>query len=139
LWGRGLGTGEHAASLSAGSVGVLHGAVSKMLQTPEGQVRTTHSVAAGLDYPGGGPEHAHLQATGRAEYVSATDLEALDAFDVLSRFEGIMPALESAHAVAYGMQLAARLPRESVVLINLSGRGDKDIAEVQRVMAERGR
>jgi len=137
--GRGLGTGEHAASLSAGSVGVLHGAVSKMLQTPEGQVRTTHSVAAGLDYPGVGPEHAHLQATGRAEYVSATDLEALDAFDVLSRFEGIMPALESAHAVAYGMQLAARLPRESVVLINLSGRGDKDIAEVQRVMAERGR
>ncbi len=136
--GRGLATGEHAASLSAGSEGVLHGARTKILQTEQGQIRTTHSVAAGLDYPGVGPEHAQLQASGRAEYVSMTDTGALDAFEALCRFEGIMPALESAHAVAYGMELAARLPKEAVVLVNLSGRGDKDIAEVQRVLSERG-
>jgi tryptophan synthase beta chain len=137
--GRGLATGEHAASLSAGSEGVLHGARTKILQTEQGQIRTTHSVAAGLDYPGVGPEHAQLQASGRAEYVGMTDAGALDAFEALCRFEGIMPALESAHAVAYGMELAARLPKEAVILVNLSGRGDKDIAEVQRVLSERGR
>lgn len=136
--GRGLATGEHAASLTAGSEGVLHGARTKILQTAEGQIRTTHSVAAGLDYPGVGPEHALLQATGRAEYVAATDDEALDAFETLNRLEGIMPALESAHAVAYAMQEAARLGREAVVLVNLSGRGDKDISEVQRVLERRG-
>ncbi len=137
--GRGLHTGKHAASLSAGSEGVLHGARTKILQTEEGQIRTTHSVAAGLDYPGVGPEHALLQSTGRAEYVSATDDEALDAFESLTRLEGIMPALESAHAVAYAMKAAAELGRDRVVLVNLSGRGDKDIGEVQRVLAERGR
>jgi tryptophan synthase beta chain len=135
--GRGLHTGEHAASLTAGSEGVLHGARTKILQTPEGQIRTTHSVAAGLDYPGVGPEHALLQSTGRAEYVGATDEEALDAFEALNRLEGIMPALESAHAVAHAMRVAAELPREAVVLVNLSGRGDKDVGEVQRVLAER--
>ena len=135
--GRGLATGQHAASLAAGSEGVLHGAHSKVLQTPEGQIRTTHSVAAGLDYPGVGPEHAYLQSAGRAEYVAATDADALAALDALTRLEGIMPALESAHAVAYAMELARELPPEAVVLVNLSGRGDKDIGEVQRVMAER--
>jgi tryptophan synthase beta chain len=137
--GRGLETGEHAASLAAGSEGVLHGARTKILQTPEGQIRTTHSIAAGLDYPGVGPEHAQLQATGRASYVGITDEGALDAFEALTRMEGIMPALESAHAVAYAMKLAATLPTDGVVLVNLSGRGDKDIAEVQRVLAERER
>ncbi|UCC68502.1 MAG: tryptophan synthase subunit beta [Armatimonadota bacterium] len=135
--GRGLATGEHAASLTAGSEGVLHGARSKILQTAEGQIRTTHSIAAGLDYPGVGPEHAHLQAVGRATYVGVTDSEALQAFDALTRLEGIMPALESAHAVAHAMELAAELSGDHIVLVNLSGRGDKDIAEVQRVLAER--
>jgi tryptophan synthase beta chain len=135
--GRGLRTGEHAASLTAGSEGVLHGARSKILQTPEGQIRATHSVAAGLDYPGVGPEHAHLQARGRAEYIAVTDSDALDAFELLTRLEGIMPALESSHAVAYAMKLARGLPPEAVVLVNLSGRGDKDVAEVQRILEER--
>jgi len=134
--GRGLETGEHAASLTAGSEGVLHGAKSKLLQTPEGQIKATHSVSAGLDYPGVGPEHAYLQHTGRAEYVAVTDESALDAFASLCRYEGIMPALESAHAVAYAMELAALLPKEKVVLVNLSGRGDKDVMEVQRLRAE---
>jgi tryptophan synthase beta chain len=137
--GRGLSSGQHAASLSAGSAGVLHGARSKVLQTPEGQIRSTHSVAAGLDYPGVGPEHAYLQASGRAEYVAASDEAALGAFELLCRYEGIMPALESAHAVAYAVELAKTLPREAIILVNLSGRGDKDVAEVQRVLAERGR
>ncbi len=135
--GRGIRTGEHAASLTAGSEGVLHGARSKILQTPEGQIRATHSVAAGLDYPGVGPEHAHLQARGRAQYVAVTDSDALDAFESLTRLEGIMPALESSHAVAYAMQLARGLPTEEIVLVNLSGRGDKDVAEVQRILEER--
>jgi tryptophan synthase beta chain len=135
--GRGLHTDEHAASLTAGSEGVLHGARTKILQTEEGQIRTTHSVAAGLDYPGVGPEHALLQSTGRAEYVGATDGEALDAFEALTRLEGIMPALESAHAVAHAMKAAAELQPDAIVLVNLSGRGDKDIGEVQRVLAER--
>jgi tryptophan synthase beta chain len=134
--GRGLETGEHAASLTAGSEGVLHGAKSKLLQTPEGQIRATHSVSAGLDYPGVGPEHAHLQHTGRAEYVAVTDEKALDAFAILCQQEGIMPALESAHAVAYALELAAVLPKEKVVLVNLSGRGDKDVMEVQRLRGE---
>jgi tryptophan synthase beta chain len=137
--GKGLSTGEHAASLSAGSPGVLHGALSKILQTPEGQIRSTHSVAAGLDYPGVGPEHAQLQASGRADYVAVTDEGALEAFEFLCRYEGIMPALESAHAVAHAVRLAGELGREAVLVVNLSGRGDKDIAEVQRVLAERAR
>jgi len=134
--GRGLATGEHAASLTAGTEGVLHGALSKILQTPEGQIRSTHSVAAGLDYPGVGPEHAYLQATGRAQYVAVTDRQALEAFELLCQYEGIMPALESAHALAYALGMARELPRDKVILVNLSGRGDKDVAEVQRVLAE---
>lgn len=134
--GRGLETGEHAASLTAGSEGILHGARSKLLQTPEGQIKATHSVSAGLDYPGVGPEHAHLQSTGRAEYVAVTDEKALDAFALLCRQEGIMPALESAHAVAYALELAAVLPKDKIVLVNLSGRGDKDVMEVQRLRGE---
>ena len=137
--GRGLRTGEHAASLTAGTEGVLHGARSKILQTPEGQIRATHSVAAGLDYPGVGPEHAFLQASGRAEYVAATDEEAMEAFEALTRLEGIMPALESSHAVAHAIKLAEELSPESIVLVNLSGRGDKDVAEVERLLAERKR
>jgi tryptophan synthase beta chain len=135
--GKGLATGDHAASLSAGTEGVLHGAMSKILQTPEGQIRSTHSVAAGLDYPGVGPEHAHLQASKRASYVGITDDKALEAFELLCKYEGIMPALESSHAVAYAMELARKLPREKVIVVNLSGRGDKDVAEVQRILAER--
>ncbi len=134
--GRGLETGAHAASLTAGSEGVLHGARSKILQTSEGQIRTTHSIAAGLDYPGVGPEHAQLQAAGRADYTAVTDSEALKGFNALNRLEGIMPALESAHAVAHAMALASALPRDAVIVVSLSGRGDKDVAEVQRVLAE---
>ena len=134
--GRGLATGEHAASLTAGSEGVLHGARTKILQTADGQIRTTHSIAPGLDYPGVGPEHAQLQATGRASYLGVTDEDALDAFEALTRMEGIMPALESAHAVAHAMKLAHSLPLDAIVLVNLSGRGDKDIPEVQRMLAE---
>ncbi|NIM06842.1 MAG: tryptophan synthase subunit beta, partial [Armatimonadetes bacterium] len=124
--GRGVASGEHAASLVAGSRGVLHGAASSILQTKEGQIRPTHSIAAGLDYPGVGPEHAYLQATGRAEYITATDDEALEAFQALSRLEGIMPALESAHAVAGGMRMVKE-GKAKLIIINLSGRGDKDV------------
>jgi tryptophan synthase beta chain len=134
--GRGLATGEHAASLTAGSEGVLHGARTKILQTQEGQIRGTHSVAAGLDYPGVGPEHAYLQATGRAEYCAVTDEQALTGFEALSRHEGIIPALESAHAVAKAMELAASMSHDRIILVNLSGRGDKDVAEVQRLLGE---
>jgi tryptophan synthase beta chain len=131
------GTGldkEHAASLVAGSKGVLHGAFTKILQDEYGQIRTTHSISAGLDYPGVGPEHAYLQATGRAEYLAVTDEEALDAFLKLSRWEGLIPALEPAHALAYAFRLASQLPRDGVVLVNLSGRGDKDVEQVQRIL-----
>lgn len=134
--GRGLATGDHAASLTAGSEGVLHGARTKILQTQEGQIRSTHSVAAGLDYPGVGPEHVHLQATGRAEYCAVTDEDALQAFEALCRHEGIIPALESAHAVAQAIELAGNMSRDRIILVNLSGRGDKDVAEVQRLLGE---
>jgi tryptophan synthase beta chain len=128
--GRGLSGHEHAASLCAGRVGVLHGSRTYLLDDDAGQILDTHSVSAGLDYPGVGPEHAWLKDTGRAEYVGITDDEALEAFHALTRREGIMPALESAHAVAYGMKLARELPKEAIVLVNLSGRGDKDIQTV---------
>jgi len=131
--GRGLSSGEHAASLVAGSRGVLHGAASSILQTREGQIRPTHSVAAGLDYPGVGPEHAYLKAAGRAQYIAATDEEALEAFQALSRLEGIMPALESAHAVAGAMRIAKE-GKANLIVINLSGRGDKDVQQVQQIL-----
>lgn len=132
--GKGLTTGEHAASLCAGTVGVLHGAKTFVLQNEDGQIRDTHSISAGLDYPGVGPEHAFLKATGRAKYVAVTDDEALDAFKLLARLEGILPALEPAHAIAYGCQLAKQLPKDSIIIVNLSGRGDKDVEVVMQAL-----
>ena len=132
LWGveaggRGLERlGLHAASIGAGTVGVLHGARTLVLQDDSGQIAATHSVSAGLDYPGVGPEHAHLERSGRARYVMITDDEAVSSFRRLAQLEGIVPALESAHAVAFAERLAATLPRDAVILVNVSGRGDKD-------------
>jgi tryptophan synthase beta chain len=128
--GEGLKTGRHAASLSAGRPGVLHGNRTYLLQNDDGQIVETHSVSAGLDYPGVGPEHAWLKDNGRAEYVSITDDEALEAFHRCCRTEGILPALESAHAIAYAAKLAPTLPKDKILLVNLSGRGDKDMATV---------
>jgi tryptophan synthase beta chain len=128
--GQGIATGKHAASISAGSPGVLHGNRTYLLQDDNGQIIETHSVSAGLDYPGVGPEHAYLHDIGRAEYVSVTDDEALAAFHHLCRTEGIIPALESSHAVAYAMKLAPTLRPDQHLLVNLSGRGDKDIGTV---------
>ena len=128
--GYGLDTGQHAASLCAGRPGVLHGCRTYLLDDDAGQIVHTHSVSAGLDYPGVGPEHAWLKDSGRAEYVAVTDREALDAFHKLTRLEGIMPALESSHAIAYGMKLAAAMNADQILLINLSGRGDKDVQTV---------
>ena len=125
--GAGLDTGRHAAPLAAGRPGVLHGSRSYLLADAAGQVLPTHSIAAGLDYPGVGPEHALLKDLGRVEYAAATDAEALEAFHRLTRAEGILPALESAHAVAGALRAAAALPPEAMVLVNLSGRGDKDV------------
>src|SRR5512134_3710150 len=131
--GHGLSTGRHGATLCRGQVGVLHGSKSFVIQNGDGQIREAHSIAAGLDYPGVGPEHAFLKTTGRAEYVAVTDEQALAGFHLLSRYEGILPALESSHAVHYGYRLARRMRRSQAILINLSGRGDKDI----RIVAER--
>ncbi|MES2101052.1 MAG: tryptophan synthase subunit beta [Pseudomonadota bacterium] len=128
--GQGLETGKHAASLSAGSPGVLHGNRTYLLQDANGQIIETHSISAGLDYPGVGPEHAYLKDIGRAEYVGITDREALEAFHRLCRTEGIIPALESSHAVAYAMKLAPTMRPDQHLLVNLSGRGDKDIGTV---------
>jgi tryptophan synthase beta chain len=128
--GLGLDSGKHSASLIAGSPGVLHGNRTYLLQDANGQITETHSVSAGLDYPGVGPEHAYLKDIGRAEYVAITDDEALAAFHRLCRSEGIIPALESAHAVAYAMKLAATMKSDQHLLVNLSGRGDKDIGTV---------
>jgi tryptophan synthase beta chain len=131
--GEGLDSGRHGASLCAGSPGILHGALSYLLQDADGQVLSTHSVSAGLDYPGVGPEHAMLKDSGRVEYTTVNDGEALGAFSLLSRKEGIIPALESAHAVAQLVKTAGELGRDDIVIVNLSGRGDKDLAEVARL------
>jgi len=133
--GEGIATGRHAASISAGSPGVLHGNRTYLLQDENGQIIETHSISAGLDYPGVGPEHAYLNDIGRAEYVSVTDDEALAAFHRLCRSEGIIPALESSHAVAYAMKLAPTMSKYKHLLVNLSGRGDKDIATVAELDA----
>lgn len=125
--GLGLESGKHAASLAAGRVGVLHGAKTYVLQDEAGQIGATHSISAGLDYPGVGPEHSYLKETGRVTYVAVDDAQALEAFQLLCRTEGIMPALESAHAVAYAVKLAASLDKDQAILVNLSGRGDKDM------------
>jgi tryptophan synthase beta chain len=131
--GRGPAPGDHAARFSGGSVGVLHGTRTMLLQDEAGQVLATHSVSAGLDYPAVGPEHAQLRDLERVEYTRVSDDDALDAFEVLARTEGIVPALESAHAIAYAIGLAARMPGRSWILVNLSGRGDKDLAEYERL------
>ncbi len=128
--GDGLDTGNHAAPLCAGQPGVLHGNRTYLMEDPDGQIIETHSISAGLDYPGVGPEHAWLKDTGRANYVAATDEEALAAFHVLTRTEGIIPALESSHALAYAAKLAAGMDPDQIVLVNLSGRGDKDMHTV---------
>src|SRR5215468_5630901 len=128
--GEGIATGRHAASLVAGRPGVLHGNRTYLLQDADGQIRATHSVSAGLDYPGVGPEHAWLKDNGRAQYVAVTDEEALSAFNDCCLLEGIIPALESCHALAYAARLAPTMPRSKVLLVNLSGRGDKDMATV---------
>jgi len=125
--GRGLDTGAHAAPLAVGDVGVLHGARSYLLQDDKGQIRETHSISAGLDYPGVGPEHSYLKDTGRATYLGVNDDEALQGFTLLCRTEGIAPALEPAHAIFYAAKLAASLKKEEVIVVNLSGRGDKDM------------
>jgi tryptophan synthase beta chain len=133
--GRGLETGKHAATLMAGSLGVLHGAKSYVLQDKDGQILETHSISAGLDYPGVGPEHSYLKDSGRATYVSVTDKEALDGFQMLCHSEGIIPALESSHAVAHAVKLAGTLTNDRIIVINLSGRGDKDLDIVNQALA----
>jgi tryptophan synthase beta chain len=125
--GDGIETGRHSAPLSAGRPGVLHGNRTYLMEDDDGEIIETHSISAGLDYPGVGPEHAWLKDSGRAEYVAITDTEAMEGFHALTRLEGIIPALESSHAVAYAMKLAPTLPKTQQILINLSGRGDKDI------------
>ena len=130
--GRGVETGEHCATLSAGVPGVLHGSLSYLLQDADGQIAPSHSVSAGLDYPGVGPEHSFYKDSRRAEYVSITDSEALDAFKMLSHTEGLIPALESAHAFSHLKKIAPQLGRQALIVINLSGRGDKDVETAAR-------
>jgi tryptophan synthase beta chain len=141
LWGveaagRGMDTLEHAASLNRGRPGVLHGNLTYLLQDQHGQIKEAHSISAGLDYPGIGPEHSWLHETGRATYVGATDDEALEAFQLCSKLEGIIPALESAHGLAQVMKMAPTMPRDSIIVLNLSGRGDKDIFTVAKHLGE---
>jgi len=135
--GEGIASGRHGATLAAGVPGIFHGKRTLVLSDDDGQIFPAHSISAGLDYPGVGPEHAYLRDVGRAEYTYATDAEALDAFQFLSRTEGIIPALESAHAVAHVRKLAPQLPRDAVVVVSLSGRGDKDTPQVREIL--RGR
>ena len=132
--GEGVHTGRHAASVAGGKVGVLHGSMMYLMSDPEGQIIPAHSISAGLDYPGIGPEHCYYSVNGMAEYVPVTDAEALDALQLLAREEGIIPALETAHAIHYAMILAAELGEGKTIVVNLSGRGDKDVAEVARLL-----
>jgi tryptophan synthase beta chain len=132
--GKGIATGMHAASISAGKIGVLHGNKTYLLQDEHGQIKDAYSIAAGLDYPGVGPEHGYFQSTGRARYVAVDDAEATEAFLCLSEYEGIIPAMESSHAIAYSMKLAPTLDREKIIVINLSGRGDKDAGIIAETM-----
>ena len=132
--GHGLDSGEHAASITRGKPGVLHGSRTYLLQDDDGQILDAHSISAGLDYPGIGPEHAFLHDTGRVNYVSITDDEALNAFQVVSKLEGIIPALEPAHALAHVMKLAPTLPRDHLLVVNMCGRGDKDIFTVAKAL-----
>ncbi|HIJ65492.1 MAG TPA: tryptophan synthase subunit beta [Candidatus Hydrogenedentes bacterium] len=132
--GIGLGPGQHAARFAGGSLGMLHGAMSYVLQDKNGQILTTHSVSAGLDYPSVGPEHAYLMRTGRVEYTHASDSEALAAFRQTSELEGIIPALESAHAVAYACKVVPNMPKDRIVIVNMSGRGDKDVQQAAKYL-----
>lgn len=132
--GRGVNTAQTAATIARGSLGIFHGMKSYFLQDEYGQIAPVYSISAGLDYPGIGPEHAELYDTGRAQYVSATDDEAVAAFSYLSRTEGIIPAIESAHAIAYAQKLAPALPKDKIIVVNVSGRGDKDVAAIARYM-----
>ena len=137
--GEGLDSGKHGAPIHEGHIGILHGARSYLMRTSDGQVEESYSISAGLDYPGVGPQHAHLHATGRAQYVGITDAEALEAFQLLSSHEGIIPALESSHALAYALKRAALAEeaREHItILVSLSGRGDKDVDHIRRTLAE---
>ncbi len=134
--GEGIETGKHAASLSAGAPGVLHGNRTYLLQDADGQITEAHSISAGLDYPGIGPEHSWLHDIGRVEYVSITDKEAVDAYQACTRTEGIIPALESSHAVAHAMKIAGSLPKDHLMVVNMSGRGDKDLDSVGRWLAD---
>ncbi len=135
--GLGLDTKKHAASLCKGGIGTLHGAMSYLLQDKDGQITETHSVAPGLDYPGVGPEHSYFKDKGVIEFTAITDDEALDAFNTLSQIEGIIPALESSHAVAHAIKIAPDMPRESIILVNLSGRGDKDLEIVEEILCKK--
>ena len=132
--GHGIGSGKHGASLGAGAVGVLHGSMSYVLQNDDGQIAEAHSISAGLDYPGVGPEHSYYKERGRFQYASVTDEDALDGFQSLARLEGIMPALESAHAVAYAMRAAATMKTKQTVVVGLSGRGDKDVHTISQAL-----
>lgn len=131
--GKGLDTNKHAATFNRGTVGIIHGMRTYLLQSPDGEITEPYSVAAGLDYPGVGPEHSYFKDIGRAKYESATDEEALAAFELLSRVEGIIPALESSHAVAYAVKLAPKLSKDQIIIVNLSGRGDKDVQQVAKI------
>jgi tryptophan synthase beta chain len=132
--GQGLETGKHSSALLTGKTGVLHGTKSYLMENEHGQISETHSIAPGLDYPGVGPEHSYYKDTGRAEYIAVTDNQALEGFKLLCQTEGIVPALEPAHAIYYATELAANLPREKLIIINLSGRGDKDLEIVTKVL-----
>jgi tryptophan synthase beta chain len=131
--GKGIETGQHAATLSAGRVGVLHGSKSYLLQDDDGQIIPAYSISAGLDYPGVGPEHSYLKSIERVDYQSATDMEAVAAFKLLSEKEGIIPALESSHALSYLEKLASELDQDQIIIVNLSGRGDKDINNFKKI------
>jgi tryptophan synthase beta chain len=135
--GEGIFTKHHAATLHGGTEGILHGSLTKLMQNDEGQIIESHSISAGLDYPGVGPEHAFLQDSGRAEYVSATDQEALDAFLLLSQKEGIIPAFESAHALAHAIKMAEACDEEQTLVVNISGRGDKDMAQASTLLVDK--
>ncbi len=136
--GCGLDTNKHAATLNRGRPGVLHGSKSYVLQDEDGQINLAHSISAGLDYPGVGPEHSYLKETGRVTYTAVTDGEALEAFQLLCRTEGIIPALESAHALAHAVKMAKEMPKDAIVVVNLSGRGDKDVETVARILGKEG-
>lgn len=136
--GLGIETGQHASAMALGKPGTLHGMRSYLLQDEDGNVQLAHSISAGLDYPGVGPEHAYLKDLGRAEYVSITDVEAMDALMELSRLEGIIPAIESAHAIAYAKKQAAEMKKDDIMIICLSGRGDKDVHTIADYLAGKG-